>query len=812
MNRDVLQESFQAYWGCAPYRFQLELAACLLEGYNVILQAPTGAGKTWAALFPFLHAWANGLSFPRKCLYAVPMRVLARSFHDALAKNKQSGNLDVRLQTGEQQDDPKFEGSLIFATIDQILSSFLNIPYSLSKRQGNLNAGAVVSSYLVFDEFHLLDPGSTLPTTIEMLRMLKGITPFLLMTATFSGEMLKRLAALLDAQVITVSQEELQTIPSQKGKERRFHRVDALLTAEAVLAHHRTRSIAICNTVERAQALFEELRACVTPDVKVILLHSRFLQTDRRKKEDEVRHLFSKNGDRSGKAIVVATQVIEVGLDITCEVMHTELAPTSSILQRAGRCARFEGEKGDVYVHQVPLDRKGEPNYAPYLHEQATLCEKTWEALVSFDGENMNFAAEQDLVNQVHAEADGRMLDGLQQTSYAHRKEMERAIGQQELGLARSLIRNDDSVTVFTHSDPTKIENPYNLEGFSLFFGTLHGQFKEWQEAGLPNEEISWLLKYPQEKEAAEGEDRPVRYEWKPVEQSEKLKRSAIHVVNPTLVQYDPDMGFRFCFGRGFQSPLRQVQPPEEPGKQRTGYRLESYHEHVQKMLDFYQTRLSREITYAAAQLERQMGLESGSLDRAIRLAIALHDVGKMDRRWQGWAHEWQSRIGLPVPNDYMIAHTEYDPDNLQHLNLEAEISSPRPTHAAEGAVAVYRVIHQLLGSPGPSDPRFKLMKAIFTAIARHHSPSADSYKAFDLHPAARTTLDWALAELGVNEQTQSALITSKPSQPIGGLLVHPSNRDELLLYFLVVRALRLADQEAMEERGQDVSKDLLCR
>ncbi|MDD5402900.1 MAG: hypothetical protein PHU52_06590, partial [Dehalococcoidales bacterium] len=125
--------------------------------------------------------------------------------------------LDVRQQTGEQQDDPKLEGDITFATIDQVLSSFLNIPYSLSLRQGNINAGAVISSYLVFDEFHLFAPDSTLPTTLEMLRMVKGVAPFLLMTATFSEALLERLAALLSAKIVTVTNEDLKSIPTQRG-------------------------------------------------------------------------------------------------------------------------------------------------------------------------------------------------------------------------------------------------------------------------------------------------------------------------------------------------------------------------------------------------------------------------------------------------------------------------------------------------------------------------------------------------------------------------------------------------------------------
>jgi CRISPR-associated endonuclease/helicase Cas3 len=782
-----------------PYgHFQTKPAEHLLAGRNVILQAPTGSGKTKAALFPYLLARTQGLHFPRKMLYCVPMRVLARSFYNDLKDKGQHPDLDARLQTGEQQDDRQLEGEIIFATIDQVLSSFLNIPYSLSLRQGNVNAGAVVSSYLVFDEFHLLDPDSTLPTTLEMLRTLKGITPFVLMTATFSREMLGRLASLLDAEVVSVSDDDLKRIPTQRDKKRWFHRINAPLTAQAVLQHHRTRSIAICNTVERAQNLFEEISTQASSGIHVILLHSRFLREHRREKEDEVRRLFGREGDRAGSVILVATQVIEVGLDITCEVMHTEVAPASAILQRAGRCARFEGEKGDVYVYQAPLNRKGERNYAPYLGEQATLSKKTWESLPSFEGENMDFLAEQRLVNLVHTEVDGRMLDGLEQARYAHHQEMNRAIGEQELGLARKLIRNDDSVTVLVHPDPTAIENPYDLEGFSLFFGTLHGQFKEWQEAGLPSEEVPWLLKYPREKEDGESEDRPTRYEWIQVRDHRELSRSPIHVVNPLLVRYDSDIGFRFATGGGFQSPFQRTKAAGTGREQQRGYRRESYQEHIQKMLNVYQARLSREMTYAATRLEKQMGLTTGALERAVRLAIALHDVGKMDRGWQGWAHEWQKRIGAPVAEDYMLAHTDYNPDDPRHQAVEDEMPGSRPPHAAESAVAVFRILHQLLGAPGQDDPRFKLMKAIFNAIARHHSPTAGTYKSFALHQAAGETVAQVLRSIDPDGQAYKALVTNKHPQPITGFLVQPDARDELLAYFLIVRALRLADQGAM--------------
>ncbi len=83
----------------------------------------------------------------------------------------------VTLQTGENPEDPRFEGDIIFCTIDQMLSSFLNIPYSVGRGSGNVNCGAIFASYLVFDELHLLDPDRSFTTVLKVLQIVKGIVP-----------------------------------------------------------------------------------------------------------------------------------------------------------------------------------------------------------------------------------------------------------------------------------------------------------------------------------------------------------------------------------------------------------------------------------------------------------------------------------------------------------------------------------------------------------------------------------------------------------------------------------------------------------
>jgi CRISPR-associated endonuclease/helicase Cas3 len=66
------------------YPYQQRVKSLLLAGESVILQAPTGTGKTRAALAPYIEAYFEHTpeAFPRKCIYSVPMRVLANQFHN----------------------------------------------------------------------------------------------------------------------------------------------------------------------------------------------------------------------------------------------------------------------------------------------------------------------------------------------------------------------------------------------------------------------------------------------------------------------------------------------------------------------------------------------------------------------------------------------------------------------------------------------------------------------------------------------------------------------------------------------------------
>jgi len=795
------------------YPFQKRVYDSLSAGQSVVLQAPTGAGKTAAALYPFLRAWeeADGAhpgDFPRKCIYSVPLRVLANQFWGEYEERERNfgftRSMEMTIQTGARPDDRKLKGNLIFTTVDQTLSNFLNIPYALSTSQGNLNAGAVIGSYLVFDELHLFDPETMLPTVLHLLRMLRGVVPFLVMTATLSEEMVRALAEILDAEPIVLSAEEAAAIPSQH-KSRRMHVENQELTARAVLEQHQRRSVAICNTVGRAQALFDDLRAQVGDEIEMRLLHSRFLQKDREASENWLRREFGKEKDdyTVESAILVATQVVEVGLDITSQALHTELAPAASVIQRAGRCARYRGETGDVYVYRLPLNKRGNPNYAPYVgQENRRICEKTRGALTARSGDVFDFGLELAVVNEAHGEADRRMLDQLSAQRHYLVDRVAETIAAQERGAARELIRHVDSRAVIVHPDPESIAHPWAYEGFGIYKGTLFGAYEKLEELASKLDE-DWALMTAEARQEEESSRAPIVWEWWDIACKKDLEGALFVAVNPRLARYSAETGFQM----GVEGDPDWQSPPRERTRERKDfppYERETFQEHVERMLRVYEhpfydrkedrqyLPLGEELAYAARRLEAKHGWPEGALDRLARLIVALHDLGKLDQRWQAWAHRWQEEVGalrgedLAIAEDYMAAHTDYDGQDDAEEALSRKLYCMKPNHAVESAQAAEDLLWEQTGEQA-------LLRAALTVIARHHSAGASGrYGDFRAHPAARAALAEVLEGL---DPTQ--VQWTFPEGTLARKLIRSERQEELLPYLLLVRALRLADQRS---------------
>jgi CRISPR-associated endonuclease/helicase Cas3 len=282
----------------------------------------------------------------------------------------------------------------------------------LSQRQANINAGSLIGSYLVFDEFHLLDPKLSMATSLGALKLLQNLCRVCIMTATLTDDYINFLKDNLGFEVVLIKDfpNDIEKIKSLKPKEDNSVKKsatvfsDKTLNVKDIISKHKNKTIVICNRVEKAQQIYNDLITAKKEDndfnicdENIVCLHSRFFDKDRKAKELKLKRLFGKDSDKDLNAILVSTQVIEAGMDISCDIMHTEISPINSFLQRAGRCSRFENEYGEIFVYDIlDLDEKEKISLNPedeadkkevkklnnkYLPYDKTLCNNSLSEL-----------------------------------------------------------------------------------------------------------------------------------------------------------------------------------------------------------------------------------------------------------------------------------------------------------------------------------------------------------------------------------------------------------------------------------------------
>lgn len=130
-------------------------------------------------------------------------------------------------------------------------------------------------------------------------------------------------------------------------------------------------TLVVCNTVDRACVTFDALRAAGCAD-GLELVHSRFRPAER--EEWRERFLCRAACKPGAGRIIVATQVVEAGVDISAGCLITELAPWPSLVQRFGRCARYGGSGRVLVVDR----RKNEDDALPYKADELT---RAWETI-----------------------------------------------------------------------------------------------------------------------------------------------------------------------------------------------------------------------------------------------------------------------------------------------------------------------------------------------------------------------------------------------------------------------------------------------
>jgi len=137
----------------------------------------------------------------------------------------------------------------------------------------------------------------------------------------------------------------------------------------------------VANRVKTAQKWFNELQN-IFPDIKMVLIHSRYRRKDRAALEKQIIALQEEK--QTEPCIAISTQVVEVSLDISYDLMITEAAPLDALIQRFGRVNRRRsdatiGKYKPVYILQPAATEKEIKPYNKELVDKSFTCFKNGE-------------------------------------------------------------------------------------------------------------------------------------------------------------------------------------------------------------------------------------------------------------------------------------------------------------------------------------------------------------------------------------------------------------------------------------------------
>ncbi len=736
---------FKQIFGKDPYPHQEETFKALEKGSSVILRAPTGSGKSEAVFIPFVKL--RGSSLAGRMIYALPMRSLVNSLADRFKDicKKNCLDLEVKIQHGQRQESLFFDSQCIVATLDQIISAYACAPLSLPVRFGNIPAGAVTSSFIIFDEIHTFAPQLGLQCCLLIAERLSQLgLPFVIMSATLPTEFMFSIANRLRAQVIEAKEGD---IPIRSQRKVTLHlKLNEELSPSQVInlfEESQGRLIVVCNTVERATKIYQNIKDKIEP--KPILLHSRFFDKEREEKERKINELFKQNCGQ--KAILIATQVIEVGMDISCDLMLSELSPVDSLIQRAGRCARWGGE-GKIFIFGIP-------HHAPY---DRSIINSTIKAIVKRNGEKLTWPIEKEMVDEVL----GNFFKKYSQNQAGSKVIMllSQAAFEGKPFLAEKAVREEMFIEVSIHNNPAQLRNKIFMLPKCRLRPYVMKKYFEDQKPPI------WKV----EVDRAYENDYSLRIELIRVKSSQDIIANNFYIISSDFAACDPELGLTL----GQKGTPLDVDAAEgnklEP--QFDEIPNETWEDHSRRTIDAFEKYIFPQEEYTFNKLLSWLGRNQQEIRDLLRLILALHDLGKL-------TEEWQKTAGA---TSIFLAHSgKRDKANF-------------PIHAT---ISAYVIGDYLKNKWGPI-----LGDSAYYALAHHHSVRATKIPRYKLQDGWFEEINKVLDRyVGIKfsyndvKAFERQLSSTSLSSPIPAF----EKEKRYTTYILFSRWLRLADRKALE-------------
>lgn len=385
--------------------YPLSFKEATSEKKHTIVVACTGAGKT-----DYLFRRCKGRVF-----YTLPFQASINAMFRRVGSDLEKDNPDLDIRVLHSTSIIVKRKQNEETALQNLMGSSVKIltPHQLSAIALGMKGYEAMlldlrGCAVILDEVHTYS-GVSQALVLKLIEVLKSLNCNIhIGTATMPSILYKEIKKLLgdDVLEVSLSNEELKQFNRHI-----IHKIDDFEIAQQLISDsiiENKKVLVVMNTIKEAQQVYEILKERFD-DIPTLLLHSKFKRGDRNLKEkqliglDESGNSTFEFNTSEGACIVVSTQIVEVSLDISFDVMITATAPLDAMIQRFGRVNRKRtketiGKFKNIYVLAPPDNDK---DARPYDLE---VLNKSYEVLP--DNEVLQEKDLQEKIDEVYTSID----------------------------------------------------------------------------------------------------------------------------------------------------------------------------------------------------------------------------------------------------------------------------------------------------------------------------------------------------------------------------------------------------------------------